>query len=112
MAKKLDKQKRPGTGGNETESRGEESAQNAGPGERQSADDGAHDDAAYDDVAYDDRAPDEFADVQQSSPREGMGHHRHSGRGNEQALDADDNVDDVGTHHGSAGRSRAEGPNQ
>lgn len=70
-------------------------AQKAGPGERQ-----ASDDATYDD----------YAEVQQSIQREGMGNHRHSARGNEQALDADDEVDDLGSHHGSAGRSRTDGP--
>ena len=88
---------RGGMGGNESGNRqgGQGSAQKAGPGERQSADD-----ASYD----------EFSEVQQSVPREGMGKHRHSGRGNEQALEADDNFDDLGAHHGSAGRSRTDGP--
>lgn len=49
---------------------------------------------------------DAFAEVQQSVPREGMGNHRHSNRGNEQALDADADVDDLGKHSGAAGSSR------
>jgi hypothetical protein len=48
---------------------------------------------------------DEMAEVQQSVQREGMGNHRHSQRGNEQALDADDAVDDLGSHHSAAGTS-------
>ncbi|HEX8613969.1 MAG TPA: hypothetical protein VF800_22050 [Telluria sp.] len=48
---------------------------------------------------------DEIAEVQQSAQREGMGNHRHSGRGNEQALDADDAQDDLGSHHSAAGTS-------
>lgn len=88
---------RGGMGGNENNTRqgGRGSAQKAEPGERQSGDD-----ASYD----------EYAEVQQSIQREGMGSRRHSGRGNEQALDADDDFDDVGSHHGSAGRSRTDGP--
>lgn len=49
---------------------------------------------------------DEYAEVQQSVPREGMGNHRHSSRGNEQAIDADADVDDLGSHRGAAGHSR------
>ena len=85
---------RAGMGGNEQKS-GQGASQKAGPGERQAG--GGH--------SYDD-----YAEVQQSIQREGMGKHRHSGRGNEQALDVDDDVDSVGTHHGSAGRSHTEGP--
>ena len=85
---------RGGMGGNETQKQGGKgSSQHAGPGERQSGDD-----ASYD----------EFAEVQQSAPREGMGNHRHSSRGNEQAIDADAAVDDVGSHRGAAGRTSDE----
>ena len=50
----------------------------------------------------------DVAEVQQSAQREGMGQHRHSSRGNEQALDADANVDDLGNHIRGAGNSRAD----
>lgn len=46
-----------------------------------------------------------IAEVQQSAQREGMGNHRHSQRGNEQAIDADDAQDALGTHHSAAGTS-------
>ncbi len=48
------------------------------------------------------------AEIQQSAPREGMGNHRHSNRGNEQALDAAADVDDVGSHQSSAGKDSAD----
>ncbi len=48
------------------------------------------------------------AEVQQSAQREGMGNHRHSSRGNEQALDAAADVDDVGSHQSSAGKEGAD----
>lgn len=51
---------------------------------------------------------DETPDVQQSAQREGMGSHRHSGRGNEQALDATADVDDLGNHVRGAASSRAD----
>ncbi|MFL6656741.1 MAG: hypothetical protein ACJ8GW_01615 [Massilia sp.] len=71
------------------------SAQQADQGERQSGD-----------VASDS----ELGEIQQSTQREGMGNHRHSARGNEQALDADADVDDLGSHVGSAAHSRSKGP--
>lgn len=49
---------------------------------------------------------DEPAEVQQSAQREGMGHHRRSSRGNEQAIDAASDIDDLGNHVSSAGKSR------
>lgn len=49
---------------------------------------------------------DEPAEVQQSAQREGMGHHRHSTRGNEQNLDATIDIDDLGSHGNAAGSSR------
>lgn len=42
------------------------------------------------------------AEIQQSAQREGMGHHRRSGRDNAQDLDADRKVDDMGTRQGSS----------
>jgi hypothetical protein len=48
------------------------------------------------------------AEIQQSAQRVGMGSHRHSGRGNEQALDADADVDDLGNRVKGAARSRAD----
>jgi len=45
------------------------------------------------------------AAIQQSVQREGMGHHRHSGRGNEQAIDAARDVDDLGNHQRGAAES-------
>lgn len=86
---------RGGMGGNTEENRqgGDEAILPPDAGNRQSADV----EAAYDEVA----------EVQQSAQREGMGHHRHSGRGHEQAIDADADVDDLGSHHDGAGRSGA-----
>lgn len=49
------------------------------------------------------------ADVQQSAQREGMGSHRHSGRGNEQAIDAAADVDDLGNRIRGAANSRETG---
>lgn len=49
---------------------------------------------------------DEPAEVQQSAQREGMGHHRHSTRGNEQNLDGTIDIDDLGSHGNAAGTSR------
>ncbi|MFP5391728.1 MAG: hypothetical protein ACLGI6_09300 [Gammaproteobacteria bacterium] len=49
---------------------------------------------------------DEVAEVQQSAQREGMGNHRHSNRGNEQAIDAVADVDKLGNHVSSAAKSR------
>ncbi|MES3021486.1 MAG: hypothetical protein V4857_07850 [Pseudomonadota bacterium] len=43
----------------------------------------------------------EDAEIQQSVQREGMGNHRHSNRGNEQAIDATD-AEDLGSHEGAA----------
>ncbi|MES2899872.1 MAG: hypothetical protein V4723_09100 [Pseudomonadota bacterium] len=50
----------------------------------------------------------QLGEIQQSAPREGMGNHRHSNRGNEQALDAAADVDDVGSHQSSAGKDSAD----
>ena len=47
-------------------------------------------------------------EVQQSAQREGMGSHRHSNRGNEQALDATADVDDLGNRIRGAANSRAD----
>ena len=49
------------------------------------------------------------AEVQQSAQREGMGSHRHSGRGNEQAIDAAADVDDLGNRIRGAANSRETG---
>jgi hypothetical protein len=43
----------------------------------------------------------EAAEIQQSVQREGMGNHRHSNRGNAQAMDVTD-ADDLGSHDGAA----------
>lgn len=51
---------------------------------------------------------DETSEIQQSAQREGMGSHRHSGRGNEQAIDATADVDDLGNHIRGAANSRAD----
>lgn len=48
---------------------------------------------------------DEPAEVQQSAQREGMGHHRHSGRANEQDLDTPRDEGDLGSHSPAAGKS-------
>jgi hypothetical protein len=48
---------------------------------------------------------DEPAEVQQSAQREGMGHHRHSGRANEQALDTPSDEGDLGSHRPAAGKA-------
>jgi len=50
------------------------------------------------------------AAIQQSVQREGMGHHRHSGRGNEQAIDAARDVDDLGNHQRGAAESGEQKP--
>ena len=47
-------------------------------------------------------------EVQQSQQREGMGNHRHSSRGNEQAIDADADMDDLGSHIKGAAHSSAD----
>lgn len=47
----------------------------------------------------------EAAEMQQSAQREGMGHHSHSGRANEQDLDTPSDEGDLGTHSRAAGRS-------
>ena len=49
------------------------------------------------------------AELQQSAQREGMGSHRHSGRGNEQAIDATADVDDLGNRIRGAANSREPG---
>jgi hypothetical protein len=49
------------------------------------------------------------AEVQQSAQREGMGSHRHGGRGNEQAIDAAADVDDLGNRIRGAANSRETG---
>ena len=49
---------------------------------------------------------DEPAEVQQSAQRAGMGNHRQSTRGNEQAIDGASDVDDLGSHNSAAGKSR------
>jgi hypothetical protein len=49
------------------------------------------------------------AEVQRSAQREGMGSHRHSGRGNEQAIDAAADVDDLGNRIRGAANSREAG---
>lgn len=50
----------------------------------------------------------ETSEVQQSAQREGMGSHRHSNRGNEQAIDATADVDDLGNHIRGAANSQAD----
>lgn len=84
---------RGGMGGNESDATASDT-RNA----QRSADDG---NAQMDDTM----GTDDIAEVQQSVQREGMGNHRHSQRGNEQALDADDAQDDLGSHHSAAGTS-------
>lgn len=64
-------------------------------------------DAGYDTLAGN-MGMDDTAEIQQSAQREGMGSHRHSGRGNEQALDAAADVDDLGNHIRGAASSRAD----
>lgn len=86
---------RGGMGGNESDNQ-----QSGGQGGQQGAGAGNLQQEGFDDI--------EPAEVQQSAQREGMGHHRHSGRGNEQALDADKDVDSLGNRVSSAGSSRAE----
>jgi len=49
-------------------------------------------------------------EIQQSAQREGMGRHRHSGRGNEQAIDAARDVDDLGSHQRGAAESGDQKP--
>lgn len=48
-------------------------------------------------------------EVQQSAQREGMGSHRHGGRGNEQAIDAAADVDALGNRIRGAANSRETG---
>ena len=78
-------------------------------GSRQGGDEPAYEDI---DVGYDPQAGNlgsqETSEVQQSAQREGMGSHRHSNRGNEQALDAAADVDDLGNHVKGAANSRAD----
>lgn len=47
----------------------------------------------------------EPAEVQQSAQREGMGQHRHRGRGHEQALDGAADVDKLGSQESGAAKS-------
>ena len=49
-------------------------------------------------------------EIQHSAQREGMGQHRHSSRGNDNALDAAADVDDVGSQQPSAGQAGADKP--
>lgn len=49
---------------------------------------------------------DEPGEVQQSAQREGMGHHRHTSRGNQQNLDGTIDIEDLGSHGNAAGTSR------
>lgn len=78
-------------------------------GSRQGGDEPAFEDV---DLGYDPQAGNmgsqETSEVQQSAQREGMGSHRHSNRGNEQALDATADVDDLGNHIKGAANSRAD----
>lgn len=78
-------------------------------GSRQGGDEPAYEDV---DLGYDPQAGNlgsqETSEVQQSAQREGMGSHRHSNRGNEQALDATADVDDLGNHVKGAANSRAD----
>lgn len=79
-----------GMGGNDTVRQADIDPElQSDPGNRQEADQGGS----------------QSAEIQQSAQREGMGHHRHSGRGNEQALDATRDVDDLGSHQGAAAES-------
>lgn len=79
------------------------------PGSRQGGDDPAREEV---DPGYDPQAGNlgsqETSEVQQSAQREGMGSHRHSNRGNEQAIDAAADVDDLGNHIKGAANSRAD----
>lgn len=78
-------------------------------GSRQGGDQPAYENV---DPGYDPQAGNlgsqETSEVQQSAQREGMGSHRHSNRGNEQALDATADVDDLGNHVKGAANSRAD----
>lgn len=80
-------------------------------GSRQGGDEPAREEV---DPGYDPQAgnlgSEETSEVQQSAQREGMGSHRHSNRGNEQALDAAADVDDLGNHIKGAANSRADKP--
>ena len=76
-----------------------QSGRQGGQDGEQMADEGARQGAG--EASYD-----EFAIVQQSVTREGMGNHRHSHRGYEQAFHADADVDDLGNHAGAPERSR------
>ncbi|MEO7580062.1 MAG: hypothetical protein ABIT83_20830 [Massilia sp.] len=49
---------------------------------------------------------DEIAEVQQSAQREGMGRHRHTHRGHQQALDATADVDMLGSQESGAAIAR------
>ena len=66
-------------------------------GNRQSADDQPEDELF---------GADEGLEVKQSAQREGMGRHRHSGRGNEQILDGTIDIDELGTQRSGPGSSR------
>ncbi len=74
------------------------SRQSASPGQR-----GAAERRSADDLI----GIDEEVEVQQSAQRVGMGSHRQGGRPNEQALDGASDVDSLGTHSASAGKSRS-----
>lgn len=78
-------------------------------GSRQGGDEPALEDV---DLGYDPQAGNlgaqESSEVQQSAQREGMGSHRHTNRGNEQAIDATADVDDLGNHIRGAANSRAD----
>jgi hypothetical protein len=78
---------RGGMGGNDNDHQkpGAAGQQSSAPGNEQRAEAGGH----------------EAAEIQQSAQREGMGQHRHSGRGNEQAIDETDEAD-LGRHDASA----------
>lgn len=56
-----------------------------------------------------DADPADEAEVQQSGQREGMGSHRHSGRGSEQSIDAAADVDNLGNRIRGAANSRETG---
>ena len=61
------------------------------------------DDGNLQQAGAEDAAP--IAEVQQSAQREGMGNHRHSNRGNEQAIDATTDTADLGSHRRGAASS-------
>jgi hypothetical protein len=53
---------------------------------------------------------DDVAEIQQSAQREGMGQHRHRGRGHDQAEDATADVDKLGSQQSGAAKSGDGGP--